>query len=166
MKNLLLIIPIAYFLSGCQKHTTNTNVDCGCNKYQVCNSGLCQCSSQWAEGDTCTPMRNKFIGTYFGYLYFNGANPQADTITFAVKPNTPDNFLYATQGNFGIYMRFSIQVNYFTDYPTSSTSSKEIDSGVGLLSADYKTLTLTYLPIISPGIIDSTNQYTFIGTRQ
>jgi len=111
-------------------------------------------------------MRNKFIGTYIGYLSLNGANPQPDTITFVVKPNTPVNFLYATQGNFGIYMRFSTQVNYFTDYPTSSTSSKEIDSGIGLLSSDLQTLTLTYLPIISPGIIDSTNQFTFIGTRQ
>ena len=162
MKKLLaLILPIAYLLSGCNPdHCT------GCSPYQTCVQNTCRCGD-WGEGDSCTPMRNKFIGTYIGYLYLNGANPQADTISFVVRNNTPVNYLYATKGNFGIYMRFSTQVNYFTDYTApGSSSSKEIDNGVGLLSADGKTLTLTYLPIISPGIIDSTNQYTFIGTRQ
>jgi hypothetical protein len=158
-KLLAIIIPFAYLLSGCHPDHCTT-----CTPYQNCIGNTCQCGD-WGEGDSCTPMRNKFIGTYIGYLYLNGANPQADTISFVVKNNTPVNFLYATKGNFGIYMRFSTQVNYFTDYTTTSLS-KQIDCGVGLLSADHKTLTLTYLPIISPGIIDSTNQYTFIGSRQ
>lgn len=162
MKKLLaIILPFVYLLSACNPDHCAT-----CTPYQNCVQNACQCGP-WGEGDSCTPMRMKFIGTYIGYLYLNGANPQADTISFVVRNNTPVNYLYSASGNFGIYMRFSTQVNYFTDYTASgSSTSKEIDSGVGLLSADGKTLTLTYLPIINPGIIDSSSQYTFIGTKQ
>ena len=170
MKKLLLIlIPFAYLLSGC--HPDN----CICNPYESCVGNRCQCGP-WGEGDTCTPMRNKFIGTYFGYLYLNGANPQADTIRF-IEDGGPVNYLFSFPNNnlkspFGIYMRFSKQVNYFTEYYDPNAplqyqdSPKQIDCGVGLLSDNDKTLTLTYLPVINPGIIDSTNEYTFIGTKQ
>jgi hypothetical protein len=158
-KILFIILPFLSLLTGCHPD------DCVCSTYETCIGNRCQCG-QWAEGDTCTPMRNKFAGTWIGHLYLNGANPQPDTISFIVVAKSPINYLLSTTGNFGIYMRFSTQVNYFTDYPTGGNSYKEIDSGIGLLSPDQKTLTLTYLPVINPGIIDSTNEYTFIGTKQ
>jgi hypothetical protein len=169
MKTLSLILSLAYLLSGCHRD------NCICTPYQICEGNRCHCGP-WGEGDSCTPMRNKFIGTYIGYLYLNGANPKADTIRF-IEDGGPANYLfsfpnYNLKSYFGIYMRFSRQVNYFTEYynPHASLqyqdSPKQIDCGVGLLSEDNKTLTLTYLPVVDPGLIDSTNQYTFIGSRQ
>lgn len=162
-KLLIASLLLVCIISGCRKGTNPANPsDCLCPKHQVCINYACQCPD-WTEGDSCNiPVRNKFIGTYIGNLFLNGANPQPDTITFAVKANSPINYLYAVNRNFGIYVRFSRQVNYFTDV----TTTKQVDSGVGLLSDDGHTLTLTYLPVSSNGNIDSTSEYTFIGARQ
>jgi hypothetical protein len=74
MKHVLIAFCLIYLLSSCHK-------GCHCNTDQVCLDNTCVCG-EFTEGDSCMPMRNKFIGTFIGTLSMNGGVAMPDTIEF------------------------------------------------------------------------------------
>ena len=167
MKKLLFVFILLYALSSCQQDK------CTCFSYQICNNNKCQCPL-WSEGDSCTPMKNKFIGNFAGNLYLNGGSPIPDTLHFEdmVEPtNYLDYYNDKDKTVYGIYMKSSTVFTYFIGYRNSNAPNqyldnvKPIDCGSGQLMSDGKTITLTYHPITSNGNIDSANQYTFSGVK-
>jgi hypothetical protein len=122
-------------------------------------------------------MRNKFIGTFAGTLSLNASNPVPDTIIF-FGDGKPVNYVFSFTPNntlisgFGIHLESSRTGIYYVDYKHKNVSlqyldnSNPIDCGNAELSTDGRTLTLTYHPVLDPGVIDMINEYTFVGVKQ
>jgi hypothetical protein len=73
---------------------------------------------------------------------------------------------------FGVHVESSFTAIYYQDYEQKNVANiyldnfNPIDCGDAAISSDYKTLTITYHPILDPGVIDFNNKYNFIGTKQ
>ena len=170
MKKIIIATCFAFLLSSCHK-------SCNCSSVQVCFDGSkCECG-EWGEGANCTPMRNKFIGNFAGSLSLNGGAPLKDTMGFG-GDLYPINYVNSWSVNtpyikgFGIHMESSLTGIVYEDYKQRNVSNafldnfNPIDCGNAQISSDERTLTLIYHPVIDPGQIDLTNEYTFIGTKQ
>lgn len=136
--------------------------------------------AEWTEGASCTPMRDKFKGTYIGTLSLNAGMPISDTIHL-YGDGKPINYIYSlyppyhaslVTGSFGIRVEDTLKGIYYVDYHNPDLPNQyldnfnPIDCGNAELSTDWRTLNLVYHPLLNTGLIDLNNTYTFVGTKQ
>lgn len=117
-------------------------------------------------------MSTKFAGNFIGNTYTNNGNTTLDTFIFSNFGGDPF-YVSLMNGRYDIprkrpgmiILKSSTTGIYGLDYSTVNYS-KNIYTGTAQITADGTTLTLSFAPIFTNGVIDSNTLYTFIGTKQ
>ena len=172
MRKILLFTFLVFILASCRKN-------CSCSINETCIENKCVCA-EWTEGTSCTPMRDKFKGTYIGSVSLNAGTPIPDTI-YLNGDGKPINYLYSsnpsypaspTIRSFGIHVEDTLRGIYYVDYKNTNLPNQyadnfnPIDCGNAELSSDRRTLKIFYHPVLNTGLIDLNNTYTFVGIKQ
>jgi hypothetical protein len=147
MKKMLIAVILLCTLNACRR-------PCNCSINETCNGDKCECS-QWTEGTSCTPMRDKFIGIYTGTISVNVGAPSPDTIDLYAD-GKPVNYLFSHR--------------LHSDFPVRGygVRMESPHSGVlfAVLASDDRSLTITYHPLLDSILIDFSHTYVFTGSKQ
>lgn len=171
MKKLFAALLALCLLNACHR-------SCHCGPYEICQEGKCSCG-EWTEGTSCTPMRNKFAGTYTGILTIDSV-PSPDTLRLYLGNEQMTNYLFFVRSPVpfpparlsGIRVLSPYAGVVFADIllPDEANNFLDnfhpIDCGDAQLSSDSKTLTLTFHPLRDSTLIDFGHTYSFVGTKQ
>jgi hypothetical protein len=170
MKKMLIAVILLCTLNACRR-------PCNCSINETCNGDKCECS-QWTEGTSCTPMRDKFIGIYTGTISVNVGAPSPDTIDLYAD-GKPVNYLFSHRlhsdfpvRGYGVRMESPHSGVLFADYLYKDLPNQyldnfnPIDCGNAVLASDDRSLTITYHPLLDSILIDFSHTYVFTGSKQ
>ncbi|MCW3125375.1 MAG: hypothetical protein JWO03_1033 [Bacteroidetes bacterium] len=170
MKRILIAVILLCTLNACHR-------SCNCSPYEICLEGKCICG-EWTEGSSCTPMRNKFVGTYAGTLTIDSLSTAQTLVLYAGNDQmTNYTFFHATPLPYparlsGIRVLTPYAGVFFASILLPDESNiyldnfHPVDCGSALLSPDGKDLTMTYHPLHDTTIIDFGHTYVFTGRKQ